>query len=309
MRFALLLSLLLAACHNKKSEPAPVSAADAGEPVADAGEPDSGQPVHSGPAPVPMIHFDAGKFMMGLESNVIGGDYRDMQPMHPAQVSGFWLDVYEVTVIAYRACVQAGACSVDGIETVTGDEYRRACNWNQPGYDNDPINCVTWDQANAYCRWVGKELPTEEMWEYAAAGPQRRDFPWGKSVPGRPWGMPDDADERVGCPYAVQRDHPERGDRSSRESTCPVGMRPKGDTPEGIKDMAANVSEWTSSFFCPYKSPKCTTKEHVIRGGTFNSHPFNYRTVVRMAGEPEFRADLVGFRCARPDPSSSPDTK
>jgi formylglycine-generating enzyme required for sulfatase activity len=290
------------ACRDRKPDTAPTPVHEMVAPIADAGEPDTGagsQPTRTGPAPVPMIHFDAAKFLMGMDAAAIGGNFSDSQPIHPASVPGFWLDVYEVNVAAYRACVEAGACTADGLEPNPQKGDLEGCNWNQPGYENDPINCVTWDQAAAYCRWAGKELPTEEMWEYAAAGPKRRQFPWGMGVRGAYWGLPEDYYDRVGSPCQSDDAHPPRPYR--RSHTCPVGNKPKGDTPEGIKDMAANVREWTASPLCPYKNPKCSTRERVIRGGAYTASPFDYWCVARGGDVPEARYDYLGFRCARPD--------
>lgn len=301
-RVAILLAFVFLAggCRNKSNDTAPEPVPEKPAPVSSAAPVASpAKAVGPKPAPVPMVRFAAGKFMMGMPGNSIGGDYRDLQPMHLVQVPAFSMDVNEITVTQYRACVDAGECSGANL---TGDKKRDAldgCNWDLPGYEDDPINCLPWDQADVYCKWVGKELPTEEMWEYAAGGPKKRDFPWGMGVPGELWGTPKDDSDYVGggCDYESKEQHPARIWR--RASTCPIGSRPKADTPEGIKDMAGNVSEWTSSMHCPYDKKQCDTKERVVRGGHISDHRFNYRVVTRRGEDPSTRDDLIGFRCAK----------
>src|SRR3569832_758584 len=94
----------------------------------------------------------------------------EQAPVQPVELTPARLDVTEVTVDAYRACVASGACS----EPVTGG----ACNWDVADRGNHPVNCVTWHQAMPYCSWAGERLPTEEEWDTAARGAERRAFPW-----------------------------------------------------------------------------------------------------------------------------------
>jgi formylglycine-generating enzyme required for sulfatase activity len=178
--------------------------------------------------------------------------------------SSFELDVTEVTVDAYRSCVEAGVCGAPA----AGEN----CNWGLADRANHPINCVDWRQATTYCGWAGKRLPTEEEWEVAARGVLGREVPWGNEPPGKQlcWGP------------------------TSGGHTCPVGSFPAGDNPEGVKDLAGNVWEWTSSAYAP------SNPSRVARGASWdNGHASYVRSAYRGRYPAEYRDADLGFRCAR----------
>lgn len=147
-------------------------------------------------------------------------------------VAPYCLDVTEVTVKAYAACVRKGQCRaagdlVDGPRAgflVHRSEY---CNANRGDRQDHPVNCVDWHQAATYCKSVGRRLQTEEEWEWAArGGTQDLTYPWGEEEPRRQlcWSGPGN-------------------DRGEGFGTCPVGKYPRGDSPFGVKDLAGNVKE------------------------------------------------------------------
>ncbi|MFT3764563.1 MAG: SUMF1/EgtB/PvdO family nonheme iron enzyme [Minicystis sp.] len=142
------------------------------------------------------------------------------------ETKAFCIDVTEVTVAAYRACVDAGVCTTKGL-----DEYG-PCNWGALGRDRHPINCLSWHQAARYCSHVGKRLPSEEEWFHAAYGGDGRAYPWGNDAPSGQlcW---DGEGNALG-----------KGKRAG--TTCPVGSYPAGRSPFGLEDMAGNVWEWTT---------------------------------------------------------------
>ncbi len=215
-----------------------------------------------------MVSFTGGTFAMGSNS---GAD--DEKPVHSVRVGAFSMDITEVTVEAYAACVKDGKC--------TEPDSGTYCNWKKPARDRHPINCVDWEQATAYCGSVGKRLPTEEEWEYAARGTAGREYPWGSAAPSNQlcW-------DRLGD--------------GKPNSTCTVGSYSAGSTPEGLMDMAGNVWEWTSSPYCPYGSNGCAETARVLRGGCwYYSSPSYVRGANRYFYAPSFRFYLVGFRCAR----------
>ncbi len=118
---------------------------------------------------------------------------------------------------------------------------------------NHPINCVDWNQANAYCTSVGKRLPTEEDWEYAARGTAGNEYPWGNTP----------APSNQLCWNGTGNDL----GQGNRRSTCPVGSYPAGNTPLGL---AGNVWEWTSSGYSADYSAARDTASRVFRGGGWN---------------------------------------
>ncbi len=158
----------------------------------------------------------------------------------------------------------------------------------EPGFEQHPVNEVTWRGAREFCAWRGARLPTEAEWEAAARGRTGRTYPWGEEAP-----TPDRA------VYG----------RRSNETEA-VGGRPAGATPEGVHDLAGNVAEWTSTLYRPYpyraddgrEDPEAAG-ERVTRGGdhVFDVEPGRLRAAFRAGFS---RAPLVGhrhigFRCAR----------
>jgi sulfatase modifying factor 1 len=214
-----------------------------------------------------MVSIPAGSFMMGSNEGEA-----DEKPVHRVSVAGFAMDVTEVTTVAYTACVRAGRCSEAGTS-----EFH-SCNYGLSDKDNHPINCVDWDQATAYCASVGKRLPTEEEWEYAASGTDGRTYPWGNEEPGTRacW---DGEGNDLG--------------RGKRQSTCSVGSY--ASRVFGLKDMAGNVWEWTSSGYShDYNAFR------VVRGGSWIDEGASLlRSSDRSGFEFWDRHDFLGFRCAR----------
>ncbi len=188
-------------------------------------------------------------------------------PAHGSQAS-FSMDKTEVTVTAYDACVSAGGCTKANM----GDD----CNEGVSGRGNHPINCVDWDQATKYCASVGKRLPTEEEWQYAAQGDDGREYPWGNAAPSNQlcW---DGEGSTLG--------------KGNRQSTCAVGSFPSGNSPFGLSDMSGNVWEWTSSK---------EKDARVRRGGSWDvGSPSDVRAASRIRGAPSNRYGRLGFRCSR----------
>ena len=207
----------------------------------------------------------------------------DEKPVHQVRVSAFEMDGTEVTVGAYRGCVNAGRCAPSSTADWQGaTEQQKAnasgyCNWSKAGRDNHPMNCVDWNQATAYCAYAGKRLPTEEEWEYAARGADGRTYPWGNGEPSGQlcW-------------------------KRGQEGTCAVGSYPSGDSPFGLHDMAGNVWEWTSSGYSADYSKNRANDARVIRGGGWgDGDPSYVRGASRLGFAPSNRGSDLGFRCAR----------
>ena len=220
----------------------------------------------------------------------------------------YCLDVTEVTVGAYGACVQAGRCT-PASDTVwisdLGPEQRalfsRSCNGSRPGRADHPVNCVTARQAAEYCAARGARLPTDGEWVYAArGGDEMRTYPWGPRHPSSRLlnGCGAECRERfadlghrwAGLHYGDDR-HPE---------TAPVGSFPRGAGRWGHLDLAGNVWELTSDRSAD--APGLV----VIRGGGWaQTDPRMVQGGFRAGYPEDGRSSAVGFRCAA-DPAIPP---
>jgi formylglycine-generating enzyme required for sulfatase activity len=276
----------------------------------------SAAPAATGPrCPEGMVAIEGGKFFMGSDH----GEEHE-RPAHQVTLAPYCIDVHEVTVEAYKACSDKGECkrawAVVDWPDVTDRErkiYTPLCNVNDPvGRARHPVNCVDWQHAVTYCESLGKRLPTEAEWEFAARGPDGRIYPWGDETPDESrlnacgkeclaWA------KRVGEPLVAMH----AGD-DSWPHTAPVGSFPKGASRYGLLDVVGNVWEWTADWHGSYESaaqanPKGPTsgEERVVRGGAWNgAYPSWVRPSYRYAFPPETRSHAVGFRCAK-EPSGT----
>ncbi|HOX60323.1 MAG TPA: SUMF1/EgtB/PvdO family nonheme iron enzyme, partial [Verrucomicrobiota bacterium] len=172
----------------------------------------------------------------------------------------------EVTVAQYRACVEAGKCSMP--------DAGGSCNWSQAGRDQHPANCVDWDQASAFCEWAEGRLPTEQEWQAEASDGGERQYPWG--------------DEVMSCERVIWK----QGESGcGNNSTWPVCSKPAGNSRSGLCDMNGNVWEWTSSLEGSIR---------VLRGGSWtDTDPSRLRASSRLPYNPAVRDADDGFRCVR----------
>jgi formylglycine-generating enzyme required for sulfatase activity len=225
--------------------------------------------------------------------------FEDERPSHAVSLSGFWLDKTEVTNSQYAACVQAGACT---LPSETGF-YVRQDYYYDAKYANHPVLYVDWQQAAAYCRWAGSRLPAEAEWEYAAAGPEGRRFPWGDEFDGTKLNF---CDKNCWLPGSAA----EWDDRF--EETAPVGSFPQGASWAGVLDMAGNAAEWVADRYAagyysgsPQHDPQgpASGEARVQRGGSWGLQPL-YATTRYRASKPPAESNIyVGFRCAASAPN------
>lgn len=211
-------------------------------------------------------------------------------------IAPFRLMRHEVTVRQFAAFVAATGHRTAPERRDFGYVWTRrwhrrpGATWRRPGgpgqapaAGDHPVVQVSAADAERFCAWYGLRLPTEEEWEFAARGTDRRRYPWGDTAP-----------EQVGVRHAnfgtVTCCAPDDSDGFA--TTAPVGSYPSGASPFGVLDMAGNVWEWTASRF-PGKPA-----EVVLRGGGWGNNPYCLRTSYRHGNPPDIGLDMVGFRCA-----------
>ncbi|MCS7054618.1 MAG: formylglycine-generating enzyme family protein [Thermoflexales bacterium] len=223
-----------------------------------------------------MVQVPAGAFLMGSNA---GAD--DERPERRVNMPAYQIDRYEVTVGEFRAFVRATNYRTTAEEA--GKPFGETWRTDDVGSRFDhPVRYVSWWDADKYCRWLGKRLPTEAEWEYAARGSDGRRYPWG-----------DTFDPARVAPL---------------EDTTPVGLYLDNRSPSGAYDMAGNVWEWVNDWYRPdYYAQGANDNppgppqgdQRVIRGGSFTNPPDDLRTTRRIKDDPNSFHRDVGFRCAK----------
>jgi serine/threonine protein kinase len=250
-----------------------------------------------GMAPIP-----SGKFMMGSNDGET-----DERPAHEVQLNAFCIDLSEVTVGHYDRCVKDNGCppaekTVDwsGIQAHDHAVWDAFCNEGKSDRHDHPMNCVTFEQARAFCKHEDKRLPSEQEWEYAARGTEGRVFPWGGAAP--------NATLLNACgTECVAKGKIEGIEWSALYpaddgyvGTAPVRYFPAGRTPQGVFDLGGNVSEWTASPYCPYPGTNCMAEMRATRGSAWTSDEMREaHATARMKTSSAARAADLGFRCAK----------
>ncbi len=219
-----------------------------------------------------------GVFFMGSDQGEA-----DERIVFKVRLKPFKITQTEITVEQYKKCVQQGKCS----QPDTGEN----CNWVREGFEQHPVNCVNWRQADAFCNWIGGRLPTEAEWECAAKGGRNHKYPWGN--------------QRASCQYAVMDF---QGNGCGKGHTWPVCSKSSGSTPLGICDMAGNVWEWTSDCYKKnystltgdnYSDQEAECELKVLRGGGWDSIERYLSTFSRGGNWPDFKFNHIGFRCVK----------
>jgi formylglycine-generating enzyme required for sulfatase activity len=228
------------------------------------------------------VYVPAGYFLMGsADSDPDAQD--DEKPQHSVYLDAFWMDQTPVTEAMYARAVAAGACTapVNKGSPIPNTYYFI------PEIADYPVIHVNWEQAAAYCRWVGGSLPSEAQWEKAARGTDGRIYPWGNQVPDTT--------------------------RANFEGfgTTKVGSFPGGASLYGALDMAGNVWEWVADWYSsryyysaskPVQNPTGPAKGvyRVVRGGSWYYVNGGFRAAGRCGiNLPSWQDNSIGFRCSR----------
>jgi len=248
-----------------------------------------------------MAYIPAGEFEMG------SNEYDDEKPIHSVYLDAFWMDVTEVTNEMFEKFVQASGYQTTAEKEGSGwvfdsqsNEWKETdgADWRHPAgpassidsLKDHPVVQVSWEDANTYCEWAGRRLPTEAEWEKAARGGlEGRTYPWGDEEPACERGAQNGA-QFGGC----------EGDTAPAASFGANGY--------GLFDMAGNVWEWVADWYSDtyYQSSSksnpagpASGEYRVLRGGSWGVVARFLRAAVRLRFFPDFRYYDVGFRCAR----------
>jgi iron(II)-dependent oxidoreductase len=246
------------------------------------------------PAHDEMVKIPAGTFLMGSDKKVDRNAYQPEFPQRRVYLDAYEIDKYEVTTVQF-------------LKFVLATDRKPLIDWQYEGGNfqetmaNHPVMHVSWFDADAYCRWAGKRLPTSAEWEKAARGEDGRIYPWGNE----PAGLSRAIFGRTGLSGPV-RDRPER--LLLYPPIISVDKYDNGVSPYGVFQLAGNVAEWTADWYDPHyyktapdrnpKGPEKGTQRAFRGGGWIDSTP-SVRPAQRNGTDPNTKMNWLGFRCAR----------
>ena len=227
------------------------------------------QPVTQLPIAFDWVLVRAGPFLMGSDQAKDKLAYDSELPQHEVNLPAFRIARVPVTNEQYEQFVDA-----TGHATPEHWTHGRI----PAGQEQHPVGNVTWDDAQAFCKWAGVRLPAEAEWEKAARGTDGRLYPWGNEPP------------------TAERCNVNSG------PTTPVGSYPKGASPYGVLDMAGNVWEWTATKWADnYHNYQPDDRPEgdalcVVRGGAFDDALQDARCAARYGLYPNNDSGDFGFR-------------
>lgn len=235
------------------------------------------------------VAIPPGDFLMGCTPKD-DQCYDDEKPPKPDRetVARMRMGQTPVTAAAFNRCIKDDGC------TAPNDSDLPNCNLGK--HPDHPMNCLNYEQASSFCHWLGGRLPTAVEWEYAARSGEARMYPWGDTpLDGKHANFCD-----KNCPNALppekKKEYLAKGTVDSSQddgfaATSPVGSYPAGNTKWGLKDMAGNVWEWTTT-------PLATDRTKIeIRGGSWSQDARTLRTTMHGGFAPDADGADLGFRC------------
>lgn len=203
----------------------------------------------------------------------------------------FYIDQTEVSNEQYRLCVEAGEC-----EEPEDDEY-----YGDSQFNKYPVVYVSWSEAQDYCQWAGRELPTDTQWEKAAQGTDQRIYPWGDTFDGELLNF---------CDTNCENYWRDENWNDGNVQLAPVGSYKGGASPYGVLDMAGNVSEWVADWYsglgeeaADYMIIENPTGPNsgeykIIRGGSWYHSSEDTQLTKQNYISPQHTSNSIGFRCA-----------
>jgi len=226
------------------------------------------------PKPVEeMIEIPAGPFTFGSDETE-----PNESPAQTLELPAYQIDRFEVTNDDFTLFVNATGYQTEAEKKGAKKNWRTEAEGN----GNHPVVRVTWNDAQAFCAWLGKRLPTEQEWEKAARGEQGNLFPWGNTFDASKANLK----------------------ASGIRGTVAVGSFPGGASPYGVEDMAGNVWEWTADPYQGYPGSSYVDEFYsdelkVTRGGGWFDDEPQARASNRSAAAPDSANDDLGFRCVK----------
>lgn len=221
--------------------------------------------------------------------------FEDEYPDNLIHLDTYWIDMFEVSNEKYLEFVKLTGHRPALDASCETEKCKKGNLWDGASFPerirDQPVTQVNWYDADAYCKWRGKRLPTEAEWEKAARGPDGNKYPWGNNFPKgqatflRKW----------------------RGVFTMTD----VGSYSQGVSIYGVYDMAGNVWEWVSDWYfrkqysyIEKKNPKGPAEGEfkVVRGGSWVNYPDSLRSAARRWSRPEVLFNDTGFRCAKDAP-------
>jgi len=265
-----------------------------------------------------MVLIPAGEFLMGSKE---GEGAFDEHPQHEVYLDAYYIDKYETTNAQFQEFVETTGYVTDVERKGKGEVWNprevahvklrffNGVNWKHPhawiaereqypvvweNYDiankmNYPVVQVSWNDAQAYCQWMRKRLPTEAEWEKATRGDKGFTWPWGNV-------------------FNPQRNSVTAYANMGSEEPMPVGKLSTDVSPYSVSDMAGNAREWVVDWYAPNYYAQSPAKNpigpeigqfRVLRGGSWaNSDIANLRSTSRSYNFPNYSCNFIGFRCA-----------
>ena len=264
-----------------------------------------------------MVFVPAGQFEMG---GSVDGAF-DTMPAHTVYLDDFWIDQTEVTNEMFARFVERTGYVTDAEQAGSSNDFRTinleivwekvaGLAWNHPdrpdsniaGIEDHPVVHVSWNDANAYCTWAERRLPTEAEWEKAASwndvAREKYVYPWGNDLDAAHGNFCD-----KNCEYGFATKYLDDG----FAETSPVGSFQEGASPYGALDMSGNVLEWVADWYSPDYYGRSPTSNplgpdygqtRVVRGGAWATEGYDVSSARRWTSVPSFQHRALGFRCA-----------
>ena len=253
------------------------------------------------------VKIKGGIFEMGYNGKEFSYDIE--LPEHKTYLEDYEIGIFPITNREYLEFINDGGYETYKYWLSDGWEKVKSNNWKSPMYwekiddewyvrdflgirkinPNEPVCHVSYYEADAYCKWAGKRLPTEAEWEKAACWNETKQektiFPWGNNSP---------TEEK--CNLL----------ESYHWGCTEIGTYPSGKSPSGCEQMIGDVWEWTSSEFVGYPgfktgfdeyNDKWFTNQKVLRGGSFGTPKMSIRGSYRNFFRLDERWLFSGFRC------------